>query len=143
MIDINYSLRIAYQTALSGIAGVPVFYQTVPSNISPQNYIVFRSITNNDASTVNSSDTNTTIVIEIHTWNDNLNNGLSADMVAREVFNRIYPNRQFNLTIDGAQIVQTQLSNDTTQNFSNNQNRSYISRFLTFRHNIFQRSDIS
>ena len=143
MIDINYSLRIAYQTALTGIVGVPVFYQSVPPMVSPENYIVFRSITNNDASTINSSDTTTSITVEIHTWNDNMNSGLSADMVAREVFNRIYPNRQFNLTIDGAQIVQTQLSNDVTQNFTNNQNRSYISRFITFRHNIFQRSDIS
>lgn len=143
MIDINYSLRIAYQTALTGIAGVPVFYQSVPPMVSPENYIVFRSITNNDASTINSSDTTTSITVEIHTWNDNMNNGLSADLIAREVFNRIYPNRQFNLTIDGAQIVQTQLSNDVTQNFTNNKNRTYISRFITFRHNIFQRSDIS
>lgn len=143
MIDINNSLRNAYYNALSGIAGVPVFYQSVPPMVSPENYIVFRSITNNDASTINSSDTTTSITVEIHTWNDNMNSGLSADLIAREVFNRIYPNRQFNLTIDGAQIVQTQVSNDITQNFSINQNRTYISRFITFRHNIFQRSDIS
>lgn len=143
MIDINYSLRIAYQQALAGIDHVPVFYQEVPQNISPKNYIVFRSITSNDASTINSCDVNTNITVEIHTWNDNLNSGLSADLVAREVFNRVYPTQNFNLSIDGAQIVTTRLINDTTQDFTTQQNRTYISRFLTFRHNIFQRSDIS
>lgn len=143
MIDINYSLRIAYQVALAGIADYPVFYQMLPPNVSPRQYIIFRSITSNDASTFNSSDTNTTIVIEIHTWDDGLNSGLNADMGAREVFNRIYPNPGAVLTLDGAQMVSTQLVNDRTQDFTNNQNRTYISRYLTFRHNIFQRSDIS
>lgn len=143
MIDINYSLRIAYQSALSGIAGVPVFYQIVPQGISPENYIVFRSITNTDASTKNSSDTGTNITVEIHTWNDNLNSGLSADMVAREVFNRIYPNTQAVLTLNGAQMVSTRLVNDVTQPPVTIGNRMYISRFLTFKHNIFQTADIS
>ncbi len=143
MIDINYSLRIAYQNALTGIAGYPIFYQTVPPTVSPKNYIVFRSITNNDASTFNSSDTNTNITVEIHTWLDGMNNGLAADMGAREVFNRVYANPGFNLTIDGAQIVSTRLVQDITQDFINQQNRGYISRFLTFKHNIFQTADIS
>lgn len=143
MIDINNSLRIAYYNALTGINGVPIFYQSVPQNVSPKNYIVYRSITNNDASTFNSSDTNTSVTVEIHTWNDDLNSGLSADMVAREVFNRIYPNPGAVLTLDGAQMVSTRLVNDITQDFTNQQNRTYISRYLTFRHNIFQRSDIS
>lgn len=142
MIDINYSLRIAYNTALSGI-GCPVFYQQVPSNVSPDNYILFRSITNSDASTINSSDTNTSITVEIHTFKNGLNSGLDADMIAREVYNRIYPNPQAVLTLDGAQMVSTKLVNDVTQDFTNVQNRTYVSRFLTFRHNIFQRSDIS
>jgi len=143
MIDINYSLRIAYTTALSGIDGVPVFYESLPPTISPETYIVFRSITSNDASTRNSSDTNTNVTVEIHTWDNGLNSGLSADMIAREVYNRIYPNGQSPLTLDGAQMVWTRMVSDNTQNFSNQQNRTYISRFITFKHNIFQRSDIS
>ena len=143
MIDINYSLRIAYKNALSGIAGVPVFYQAVPPSISPRNYIVYRGINSSDASTFNSSDTSTNVTVEIHTWDDQQNNGVNADLVAREVFNRIYPNPQFNLDIDGAQIVNTKLVNDVTQDFATSANRNYISRFLTFKHNIFQRSDIS
>lgn len=143
MIDINYSLRIAYFNALTGITDFPVYYQMLPQNISPKQYIIFRSITSNDASTFNSSDTNTSITVEIHTWNDQLNSGLNVDIGAREVLNRIYANPGFVLPLDGAQMVSTQLVNDVTQDFTNSQNRTYISRYLTFRHNIFQSADIS
>lgn len=143
MIDINISLRNAYKQALSGIDGVPVYYMAVPSTVSPANYIVFRSISSNDASTFNSSDTNTSVTVEIHTWTDGSNSGLSADQVAREVFNRLYANPQFVLQLDGAQMVSTRMTNDVTQNFTNSGNRTYVSRYITFKHNIFQRSDIS
>ena len=143
MIDINYSLRIAYYTALNGIAGVPVFYNMVPPNISPDNYIIFRSITNNDASTMNSSDIDLQITVEIQTFEDSLNSGLTADMVAREVFNRIYPTPGATLTLDGAQMVKTRMLNDITNVPVTQGNRMYVSRFITFGHNIFLRSDIS
>jgi len=143
MIDINYSLRVAYKAALDGISGIPVFYQTVPPTVSPDQYIVFRTITSSDASTNNSSDTETQITVELHTWNDGLNSGLSADLVAREVYNRIYPYPNINLSIDGAQIVSTRMVNDVVQDAVNVGNRQYISRYITFKHTIFQRSDIS
>ena len=143
MIDINYSLRIAYYTALNGIAGVPVFYNMVPPTVSPTEYIVFRSITNTDASTMNSSDINCQVTVEIQTFEDGLNSGLTADMIAREVFNRILPSPGANLTIDGAQIVKTRLLNDVSQPPVAQGNRMYVSRFITFGHNIFLRSDIS
>lgn len=115
MIDINYSLRIAYYTALNGaIAGVPVFYNMVPPNVSPTEYIVFRSISNNDAGTISTSDIDLQITVEIQTFEDGLNSGLTADMIAREVFNRIYPNPSAVLTLDGAQMVKTRLLNDIT-----------------------------
>jgi len=143
MIDINYSLRIAYFTALTGIGDTPVFYNMVPPTVSPNNYIVFRSITNNDASTISSSDIDLQITIEIQTFEDGLNSGLTADMIAREVFNRIYPNPQAVLTLDGAQMVKTRLLNDVSQPPVAQGNRMYVSRFITFGHNIFLRSDIS
>lgn len=143
MIDINYSLRIAYYSALNGITGVPVFYNNVPANISPDTYIVFRSITSNDASTLSTNDLETQITVEIQTFISGLNNGLSADMIAREVFNRIYPNYNSVLTIDGAQMISTRLLNDVSQPPVGVGDRSYVSRFLTFGHKIYLRSDIS
>lgn len=143
MIDINYSLRVAYKTALTGIAGTPVFYNILPPGVSPNNYIIFRSITNTDASTCNSSDISCQIIVEIQTWGDGLNNGLDADQAAREVFNRIMPNQGATLTLDGAQMISTRLLNDITQAPVAVGNRSYVSRILTFGHKIFLRSDIS
>ncbi len=143
MIDINYSLRIAYYTALNGIADTPVFYNMVPPTVSPNDYIVFRSITNTDASTINSSDIDCQITVEIQTFEDGLNPGLRCDLIAREVFNRILPNQGANLTLDGAQMVKTRLLNDVSQPPIAQGNRMYVSRFITFGHNIFLRSDIS
>lgn len=144
MIDINYSLRLAYQSALNEcVAGVPAFYNIVPPNVSPDNYIVFRSITNTDNSTLNTSDVNCQITVEIQTWQDGLNPGVTSDMVAREVFNKIMPNPQYNITVDGAQVVTTRLLNDITPQPVTQGNRSYVSRVLTFGHRIFMVSDIS
>lgn len=143
MIDINYSIRIAYTAALAGIAGVTVVYNALPPGISPDNYIVFRSITNTDASTMNSPDIDMQVTVEIQTFENGLNPGLSADMIAREVFNRIYPNPGAVLALDGAQMVKTRLLNDITNPPVMQGNRSYVSRFITFGHNIYLRSDLS
>ena len=143
MIDINYSLRIAYYNALNGIAGIPVFYNALPPNVSPNQYIIFRSITNTDASTMGSNDINMSVTVEIQTFEDGLNSGLNADQAAREVFNRIYPNTNSVLDIDGAQMITTRLLNDVSPQPVNVGNRTYVSRFITFGHKIFLRSDIS
>ena len=143
MTDINYSLQIAYYQALIGIAGVPVFYNNLPVNVSPDNYIIFRSITSVDNSTFNTSDLNVQITVEIQTWESGLNNGLAASQAAREVLNRILPNPSATLTLDGAQMVTTRLLNDITNQQQGVGNRSYVSRFLTFGHKVFLRDDIS
>ena len=52
MRDINEPLRVAYATQLLQVPSVPVYYQALPNNLNPDNYIVFRSINNNDASTL-------------------------------------------------------------------------------------------
>ena len=142
MIDLNYSLRVAYKTALSALS-IPSYYQSVPNNLNPDNYIVFRSIINNDASTKECSQTNTTIVVEIHTKQDVMNQGVSADTIARDVFNVLYPNRTSPLQINGGQIVNTELINDRTDEFVMESGEMFISRFLTFQHIIYQVSDIS
>jgi len=136
MKDINYPLRKAYFAALQA-TGLPVYYQQLPNNINPENYIVFRSINSNDASTKNSSDTLTTITVEIHTLKDIMNPGLDADNIAGQVYTYIYAISQFVLAMDAMQMVSTEMSNDTVQNFQLNNQQAYISRFITFRHNIF------
>lgn len=142
MIDLNYSLRVAYKTALSALS-VPVYYQAVPNNTYPDNYIVFRSINNNDDSSKTCSQTVTNITVEIHTKQDVMNQGISADTLARDVFNVIYPNRTDHLLINGGQIMNTQCVQDNVQDFQMESGEMFISRFLTFEHIIYQISDIS
>ena len=72
-----------------------------------------------------------------------MNQGVSADTIARDVFNVLYPNRTSPLQIDGGQIVNTELINDRTDDFVMESGEMFISRFLTFQHIIYQVSDIS
>lgn len=136
MRDINEPLRIAYAAALSQIS-VPVYYNTLPSNVTPASYVIFRSITNNDTSTKNSFDTSTTITVEIHTKNSPGNSGLSADRIADEVLQVIYPGQQANLNLSRGQVLSTQVANDVTNDYSISGQFAYVTRIITFRHQIF------
>ena len=142
MIDINYSLRVAYFDALK-VLSVPVYYQALPNNTNPSNYIIFRSIINTDDSNKSCNQVVTTITVEIHTKQDVMNQGVSSDTLGRDVYNVIYPNRNDHLTINGAQIVNTEMVHDRTETFSLESGEMYISRYITFKHIIYQFSDIS
>lgn len=136
MLDVNYPLRKAYYGALQA-TGLPVYYQSLPNNISPADYIVFRSINSQDASTKNSSDTSTTITVEIHTTQDVVNRGKSADDIANEIYGYVYAISQFVLPMDNMQMINTQVQSDVTPDFVLNNQKTHIARFITFRHNIF------
>lgn len=143
MIDINFSLRVAYTTALANIAGVEVFYMSMPNTKVPDNYIVFRGINSSDVSGKSCSVTDTNITVEIHTRDSVINQGLNADTIARDVFRRLYPYPSFVLPLDSAQMVRTDLVQDTTQDFTDVAGNQWISRLLTFKHNIAHRHDLS
>ena len=136
MKDVNYPLRKAYFAALQAV-GLPVYYQSLPNNLHPENYIIFRGITSNDASTKNSSDTSTSMVVEIHTLKDITNPGLDADNIANSVFNYIYNISQFVLPMYQMQMVSTQMQFDRVDNIQLNHQQAYVSRFITFQHDIF------
>lgn len=143
MKDINKELRKSYYTALTGIIidgnAIPVFYMKLPTSRTDQNYIVYRSINNNDGSTKNSSDTFTNVTVECHSYTDGVNNnGNAADDMANEVLQRLYPTPQSTLTMNGGIISNTEVASDVTQDFTDEANRAYISRYITFRHAIFQ-----
>jgi len=143
MRDINKELRKAYFTALSGItnggAPVPVYYMKLPTSVDALNYIVYRGLTSNDVSTKNSFDSDTGVVVEIHTYTDGTNNnGNASDEIADQVLQRIYPSPQSTLAVAGTVVSNTTVQDDTTQDFTDSANRSYISRFITFIHRIYQ-----
>lgn len=145
MRDSNLQLRKSYKTALDGItynaAAVPVYYRKLPSNLNPDNYIIFGQITNNDTSTKYKNDTSTTIQVKIHTKNNVSNNGDAADVIAGEVLERIYPadHTQLDLSADDLQCVSTELAGDVTQDTITIGAEEFVDRILTFRHQIFQR----
>ena len=144
MRDINYSLRKAYFTVLTGItyegSATPVYYLQAPNSITASNYILYSGVANNDLSTKNSSDTGTLMRVTIHTFKEKYNDGKAADFIAGQIYQRIYPNPQFNLILeDNLQMVSTELVNDLTQDYGIRNSVVYIDRILIFRHKIFQR----
>jgi len=88
MRDVNEPIRVAYASALTAL-GLPVYYQYLPNNLNPDNYLVFRSINNNDVSTKSSSDVSLNITVEIHTKGNVGNQGLTADTIADQVYQLI------------------------------------------------------
>lgn len=136
MRDINEPLRIAYADALSQVPDVGVYYQQAPTNINVSNYLVFRSITSNDVSTKDSARVSLNITVEIHTKQNVTNQGLNPDRIADTIFQLIYPHKHTNLTLSRGRILWTNIANDTVLDFRQGNQFGYISRFLTFRHEI-------
>jgi hypothetical protein len=134
--DINEPVRVAYAAALLQIPGMGVYYQGLPDNLNPDNYIVFRSINLVDDSNKHSPVVNLNITIEIHTKNNIKNPGLTADTIADQVYQLVYPDKQTNLTLSRGQIIWTQIANDRVDNITQRNQFGYIDRFITFRHRI-------
>lgn len=143
MRDVNYSLRKAYYSALTGInydaGGVPVYYLQAPDDLTASNYIVFGGVTNTDLSTKNSADTGTLMRVTVHTFKDKYNDGKAADFIAGEILQRIYPNSQAALVLeDNLQMFSTELVSDIIQDYGIRNSTVYIDRILIFRHKIYQ-----
>ena len=142
MKDVNYKLRKAYATALTGLTvntiAIPVYYLQAPESETGANYIVLTSVANVDDGNFHSTNTQTSMQLQITTWAENANAGKMADDIAGAVFAIIYPTPQsvLDMTADGVQMVGTQLTDDrvTNDRFGD---REYVTRIITFRHNIF------
>lgn len=145
MKSINYQLRVKYVEALDGMVvntlAIPVYYMQLPESANDNNYILLVNPANSNASTKNSSDTNTTMQVQIHTWAENGNAGKMADDIANEVYQQIYPNSQFNLDLSGygLQMVSTTMISDNVNTISDEGNREFITRIINFEHNIYHK----
>lgn len=143
MLSSNVSVRKAYYATLSTIqyegVPVPVFWNQLPTTISPGIYIIFSNIRNNDQSNKSASVTQTSVTVSVYTNSLKYNDGTAVEFVANEVLNRIYKSPQFKLPLDTFfQIIQTRLTSDITNNFSQDRQNVYIDRILVFNHTIFQ-----
>lgn len=142
----NYALRKGYVARLAGITlnseSVEVFYQYVPDTYTGKYYIILNNVSNNDVSTMSTSDTQTSMSVGIYTREEKYNSGKAADDITDIVMQRIYPNKQTNLDLsaDGFQITNTRLAADNTNNWTMEGQQSYIDRTLIFIHTIFHKT---
>ena len=143
MKDVNYPLREAYMTALSGLTvdslSVPTYYMVAPYTETGQAFITLNSPSNVDQSTKGSADTETSMQVQIHTWANGTNAGKIADDIAGAVMGIIYPDSQtvLDLSADGLQMISTRLGNDSVQELSGMGARVDVTRILTFVHKIY------
>jgi hypothetical protein len=76
------------------------------------------------------------ITVEIHTKGNVGNQGLSADTIAYAVFQLVYPDKHTNLTLTRGRIIWTRVANDVVMDFRQGNQFGYVSRFLTFNHEV-------
>lgn len=145
MKSVNYALRKAYVSSLNGLTlnsnPVPVYYMEAPEDETSPAYVLLVSPSNVDVSTKDSSDTNTSMQVQIRTWAENGNAGKVADDLANDVYTAIYPNTHtvLDLSADGLQMVSTKMQNDSVNTISGHGNRTFVTRIITFTHNIYHK----
>ena len=143
MKSVNYALRKAYNASLNGLTAnsvaVPVYYNEAPEGETSAAYVTFNEVSSNDISTKLTSDTNTSMQVQIHTWADDGNAGKIADDIADDVYTAILPapNAKLDLSADGFQNVGITLSGDRPGNNVTLGRRAFVTRIITFNHNIF------
>jgi len=152
MRNVNFALRKAYMAALgdplqvnvtyptAATIEVPIYYLIAPESETGKYYITLNQVSNSEAGTFSSEKTNTSMQVQIHTWDDNGNAGQYADDIAGAVFAIIKPTPQsvLDMLADNFQMVGTFLDGDNTDQLDAG-NRIDITRILTFRHNILHK----
>lgn len=136
MTDVNTPLLKAYYDALKTL-GYPVYEGEEPDNVTDKAYIVISDVNNTDASTKNSSDTNSTIQIAINTWELKYNTAKTVNTVAAAVFSVIKPTPNHVLTIPGMQMLNLSVQTDRTIRDGQLGGRNYIRRIIIFKQHIF------
>ena len=142
MKSVNKALRQAYKSALSTLTynggTVPVYYLAAPESETGQYYITLNQPANVDTSTKSTSDTRTSIQVQIHTWAHGANDGEVADAIANSVFSLVYstPTTVLDLSSYDLQMVSTRLDNDLVNEISGIGQRVFVTRILTFAHLI-------
>lgn len=138
MLEVNYPIRKAVFSALSGITynavSVPVYYPYAPEN-APANYITFQPVSTSEDSTMNSIDTVTSFRVTIHSKNDNDNSGRAADTIAGSVLAALHPTPRFvlDLSSDNLKMNSIRVSSDNTENYSILGQKMFIDRTIIFR----------
>lgn len=140
MKDVNSILRLKLYEILTPVVGVPVYYKYIPARVDEAAYVLITTINNNDTGTIHTSDTDTSFQVSIYTKDTQANAGVTADNIAANVYETIYPNPQAIIDLEpDFQNTGIRLVNDISPDAILTPDAVFINRFITFRLNIFHR----
>lgn len=138
MKDINTSLLTAYYNAINGL-GLPIYEGEEPDDVKDKIYVVMSDVINIESSTSNSSDTSSTIQINVHSWEYKYNNSKELNATCNQILQAIKPdsNAVLDLSADGLQMMNLNLQTDRTDRYGEIGGKIFISRILIFQQDIF------
>lgn len=138
MRDINTSLLTAYYNAINAL-NIPVYEGEEPDDVKDKIYAVISDVINIESSTKNSSDTNTTIQISVHSWEYKYNNSKTLNQTVDQILQAIKANSNdvLDLSAFGLQMMNLTLQTDRTERFGEIGGKIFISRILIFQQDIF------
>jgi hypothetical protein len=140
MKDVNTILKQKIFDLLRPVISYPLYYKYLPAFVKENAYVTINIITNTDASTMQTSDTDTTILVGIYSRETQANPGQMVNDIAAAVYAVLYPDPQFKLDLSpGFQNCSVSLVNDIIPDAIATNTEILINRFLTFRFNIFHR----
>jgi hypothetical protein len=138
MKDVNSALLQAYFEIIDGL-NIPVFAGEEPDDVKNKVYVVLNDIVSNETSTDNSSDLQSTIQININSWEYKYNNVKSLNDVANQIYQAIKPtsNSVLDLNSFGLQMMNLSVQTDRTERFGEIANKIFITRIIIFKQDIF------
>lgn len=138
MKDVNTILKQTIYNLLKPVVNCPLYYQYMPSTVSGNVYVTINAISSIDASTMQSSNSDTSIQIGIYSRDSQANPGQLVNDIAAAIYAVLYPDRQTMVDLSpGFQSCSLTLVNDITLDAIVTNTYVFINRMLTFRFNIF------
>lgn len=138
MRDINNALMQSFYQVIDGI-GFPIYEGVEPDNLKDKLYCIISDVNNTETSTDNSSDIQSTIQISVHSWEYKYNNSKALNNAVNSILQAIKPTSTSILDLSpfGLQMMNLSLQTDRTERFGEIDGRTYISRILIFKSDIF------
>ena len=138
MKNINDILTTKYfQLLKAAMPSTQIFRDYVPTDLGGDVYVLISAINNTDKGTFQTDDTNTTIQVGIYSRTTTDNNGEAVGAIATSVYSAIKPGPLNNISVNGAQVLTTELVNDVSPAPLDTGSMLFINRFITFQHKIF------
>src|SRR4249920_2150505 len=123
MKNINTILTQKIFDLISPVVKCPVYFKYLPATIESNIYVSINTVSNADVSTMQTSDTDTSVIIGIYSKERQGNPGETLIKVVDAVYAALYPNRQAVLDLSpGFQNCAVTLVNDIEQDALQTQN---------------------